>query len=94
MDTELEPALDISEFKCTAIDPAGVVVVFAQTNRRYVYPRRDGELCLTTPGIEGGCDPHPPEIIDCLARAVAFHAVQHAAVRPAARSRMRIFLRG
>ena len=89
MNHDTEPAVDISEFKCTTIDRTGVVVVFAQTNRRYVYPWLDGELCLARPGIEGGCDPHPPEIIDVLARAVAYHAVQHAPGPPGPRSRGR-----
>ena len=94
MENLSEPALDISEFTCIGIDPGGVVVVFAPTNRRYVYPWQDGELCLAAPGIEGGCDPHPPEIIDCLARAVAHHAVQHAADRSSSGARGRSFLRG
>ena len=47
-----------------------------QTNRRYTFPWHNGELALREPAIEGACDPHPAEVIDCLARAVAHHAAR------------------
>ena len=76
-----ELPLDISEFTCVAVDPA-VVVVFSQTNRRYTYAWSNGELGLATPAIEGQCWPHAPEIVDCLARAVAYHAGRGHAPHP------------
>ena len=78
MDSEGEQPLDISEFRCTALGKSGVVVVFEQTNRRYTYSWHDGELDLGTPEIEGDSAPHAAEVIDCLARAVAFKAVRDA----------------
>lgn len=74
MDSEGELPLDISEFRCVSAGRAGVVVVFDQTNRQYTYSWQEDGLCLAEPVIEGVADPHPPEIIDCLARAVAYHA--------------------
>ena len=76
MDSEGELPLDISEFRCTSVDVTGVVVVFDQTNRRYTYQWNDDSLAIARPLIEGVADPHPPEIIDCLARAVAFKAAK------------------
>ncbi len=71
MDVESEPALDIGEFRCVVVNSARVVVVFSQTARRYTFTWRDGELALAYPKIEGGCGMHAPEIVDCLARAIA-----------------------
>ena len=85
MDCEQELPLDVSEFKCMAATQKGVVVVFEQTNRRYFYGWHNGELAIAAPDIEGDCDPHPAEVIDCLARAVAYRAarnVAHAAAKP------------
>ncbi len=76
MNSESEPPLDISEFRCLAVTSSGVVVVFEQTGRRYAFPWRDGELRLSKPAIEGECGPHPAEVIDCLARAVAHRAAR------------------
>ena len=78
MNSEGELPLDISEFRCVAVNTAAVVVLFEQTNRRYTYSWTKGELALSDPAIEGGCDPHPAEIIDCLARAVAYQASRSA----------------
>ena len=74
VDSDCEPPLDITEFRCVAVESHGVVVVFEQTGRRYPFPWHDGELALSEPAIEGGCGPHPAEVIDCLARAVAYRA--------------------
>lgn len=76
MDSEQEPPLDVSEFKCMTASKSGVVVVFEQTNRRYSYGWENGELAIAAPAIEGVCDPHPAEVIDCLARAVAYRAAR------------------
>ncbi len=76
MNIDGEVPLDISEFRCLAVRPTGVVVVFEQTNRRYTFPWHDGELALREPAIEGACGPHAAEVIDCLARAVAHHAAR------------------
>ena len=82
MDVEQEPPLDVSEFRCMAASHQGVVVVFEQTNRRYSYTWQDGELALAAPDIEGACDPHPAEVVDCLARAVAHRAGRSVAPAP------------
>ena len=74
MDGIEEFPLDVSEFRCMTASQRGVVVVFEQTNRRYSYIWEDGELAIAAPEIQGACDPHPPEVVDCLARAVAYRA--------------------
>ncbi len=78
MDSESSFPLDITDFRCTAISRSSVVVVFAPTERRYTYPWHHGELGLAKPTIDGPTAPHAPEVIDCLARAVAYKAVQDA----------------
>ena len=74
MDSDYEIPLDLSEFKCKAASRKGVVVVFEQTNRRYFFGWANGELEIAAPDIQGACAPHAPEVIDCLARAVAYRA--------------------
>ena len=76
LDSELP--LDISEFRCAGVGKSRVVIVFEQTKRRYTYALHDGVLDLGTPEIEGDSAPHAPEVIDCLARAVALKAVRDA----------------
>ena len=66
--------LNMSDFRCTAINPSGVTVVFDQTELQYTFPWSDGVLELSQPRIRGGYGEHPPEIIECLARAVAYKA--------------------
>ena len=87
---EWEPPLDISEFRCIEVRRSGVVVVFEQTNRRYDFPWRGGELGLTTPEISGPCGPHLPEILDCLARAVAYKAAKSASIAVVTRDTIRL----
>ena len=78
MGSEGGASLDVSEFRCLAATSARVVVLFDQTNRRYTYSWENGELCLVDPAIEGDCGPHSPEVVDVLARAVAYRAARNA----------------
>ena len=78
MDTEDELPLDISEFTCVGVSASTVVIVFSQTDRRYTYTSRNGELDLAHPFIQGKAGAHPPEVIDCLARAVAYQVARKA----------------
>ena len=64
--------LDISEFRCTEASRAGVTILFTQTGRTYRYRWNRNELAIASPVIDGDCGLHAPEIIDCLARAVAY----------------------
>ena len=70
--------LDVSEFTCVSFDRSRVVVVFEQTNRRYTFFWRGRELRLADPKIEGETGPHAAEVLDCLARAVAYKTVRDA----------------
>ena len=76
MKKQYEAALDISEFRCTRATNVAVSVVFGQTGREYTFAWDDAELNLARPTIVGGCGLHPPEILDCLARAIAYQASQ------------------
>ena len=77
-------ALNMSDFRCTAITPSGVTVVFNQTELQYTFPWSDGVLALSRPQVRGNYGQHAPEIIECLARAVAYNASLNApsSIRP------------
>ena len=76
MDPDAEPPLDISEFQCTVSSDSRVAVVFIQTDRRYAYVWQDSVMGLSEPTIVGSVGPHAPEVLDCLARAVAYQAAR------------------
>ena len=78
MDTECTSPLDITDFQCTVISRSTVVVVFGPTDRHYTYSWRRGDFRYSEPAIIGHAAPHAAEVIDCLARAVAYKAVQDA----------------
>jgi hypothetical protein len=82
MDAEGKYPLDDSDFRCASSNGLAVVVVFDPTNRHYTYFWHDDGLDLSHPDIVGAADPHEAEVIDCLARAVAYKAVQDAGTRP------------
>jgi hypothetical protein len=86
METEGNFPLDVSDFRCTSLNKSTVSVVFDPTNRQYTYFWHDGELDLSRPEVVGQAGPHPPEVIDCLARAVAYKAVKDAGTRPKLRA--------
>jgi hypothetical protein len=69
-------ALDISEFRCIQATDIAVSVVFDQTGREYTFAWQGANLALARPRIVGGCGSHAPEIVDCLARAIAHQASQ------------------
>ena len=76
MEPNLEPQLEISDFLCTQATNVDVKVVFCQTGREYTFAWQDEELALARPMIVGDCGVHSPEIVDCLARAIAHQASQ------------------
>ena len=78
MDEEGDPPLDISEFECVSMLPSRIVVVFTQTNRHYTYVWDAEDRGLSEPEIEGPCGVHPAEVLDCLARAVAYKSARQA----------------
>ena len=82
MDAEGNLPLDISDFRCTSLNRSAVAVMFEPTSRCYTYLWHDDELDLSHPEIVGEAGPHTPEVIDCLARAVAYKAVRDAGTRP------------
>ena len=82
MEFEREFPLDICEFKCVAATPAAVTVVFGQTKRKYTYVWKGIANGLSEPRIEGSCGPHSAEVLDCLARAVAYKAARDALGNP------------
>ena len=71
-----ESQIEITDFRCTRATNLDVRVVFGQTGREYTFAWQDKELALARPMIVGDCGLHSPEIVDCLARAIAHQASQ------------------
>ena len=70
------PPFDLSDFECFRVGACRVDVVFLPAARRYSFFRQPAghHLALASPTITGHCADYEPEIVDCLARAIAHKA--------------------